>query len=158
MSRVSLALLWLLVVLLGISVGAGLYEARVMLPIWASTAPESWVNTGTRFWVFVSTGPLTLTVLASLWFAWRSTRPVRPWWIAAVAIATIERVATFAYFIPTMASLQGQPVADASAAIATLETWSLLNHGRHLLSISAWLLALKALSLSGQSNTLNSRE
>jgi hypothetical protein len=157
MSRASVVLLWLLVVLLGISVGAGLYEARVMLPIWAATPPENWVNTGTRFWVFVSTGPLTLTVLASLWFAWRSPRPVRPWWVAALAVATVERIATFGYFIPTLAPLMGQPSADAAVVDATLETWSLLNHGRHLLSISAWLLALKALSLSGRSDMLRGR-
>ena len=149
MSRASIVLLWLFVMLLGISVGAGLYEAHVMLPIWATTPPESWINTGTRFWAFVTTGPLTLTVLAGLWFAWRSPRPVRPWWVAAVAVATIERMATFGYFIPTLAPLMGQPNADATAVSATLETWELLNHGRHLLSVGAWLLALKALSFTG---------
>jgi hypothetical protein len=148
--RTATALLWLLTVLLGISVGAGLYEARIMLPVWTATSPDSWINTGTRFWLFVTTGPLTMTVLVSPWFAWRSTAPVRNWWLASLAVAALERVATFAYFIPTMASLQGNSIADTSAVVATLESWSWLNHGRHLLSISAWLLALKALSFTGQ--------
>lgn len=150
MSKTATSLLWLLALLYGISVGAGLYEARVMVPVWMATSPESWINTGTRFWMFVTTGPLTLTILASPWFAWRSPAPVRAWWLAALGIAAVERAVTFAYFIPTMASLQGQPVADPAAAVAILETWSMLNHGRHLLSIGACLLAMKALSFSGR--------
>ncbi|TKT78191.1 DUF1772 domain-containing protein [Aquamicrobium sp. LC103] len=153
MQKPATIILWLFVIFLGISVGAGLYEARIMVPIWRDTPPETWLNTGIAFWAFVTTGPLTLLVLAGLYFSWRSVGPVRPWWLAALVVSVMERIATFAYFIPTMVWLQGQ-TGDAGAVVAsTLETWTLLNHGRHVLSILAWLLALKALSLIGPAHT-----
>ena len=140
------ALLWLLVIFLGIGTGAGLYESRVVVPIWAETPPETWVQTGTAFWAFVSTGPLTLIVLVSLAAVWRFDGPARSWWRAAIGIATVERIATFTYFIPTMVWLQQQTGMSAEVG-STLATWSALNHGRHVLAIAAWLLSLKALSL-----------
>lgn len=148
MSKVQKVLVWLMTIFLGISVGAGLYEARIMVPLWKATQPEVWINTGTQFWAFVTSGPLTLILLVSLFFSWRSARPVRNWWIAALGITVLERAATFGYFIPTMFWLQNQ-TGESAEFMATLETWALLNHGRHILSISAWLLALKALSLIG---------
>ena len=139
-------ILWLLVIFLGITVGAGLYEARVVVPIWATTPPETWVNTGTAFWVFVSTVPLTLLVLASFVVIWWFEGAARPWWLAALCVVVVERAVTFAYFIPTMVWLQQETGLTAEVS-STLATWSRVNHGRHVLSISAWLLSLKALSL-----------
>src|SRR5438876_117396 len=62
--------LWLFVINLGIAFGAGLYEARIVVPQWLSPSPESGLswnaelarqsNTGMRFWVYVTTVPLTL--------------------------------------------------------------------------------------------------
>ncbi len=68
--------LWLFVINLGIAFGAGLYESRIVVPQWLSSFPEggySWnakavrqSNVGLRFWVYVTTIPLTLLTLASL--------------------------------------------------------------------------------------------
>jgi hypothetical protein len=148
MSRPARMALWLLVIFLGVSVGAGLYEARIIVPIWQETPPETWVNTGTRFWAFVTSGPLTIVILASLILAWRSAGPVRIWWLAALGVCVLERMATFGYFIPTMIWLQNQSGMDGEAA-SILERWAFINYGRHVLSISAWLLALKAFSMLG---------
>lgn len=144
MARLSRAALWLFTIFLGLSVGAGLYEARIVVPIWQETPPETWVNTGVRFWVFVTSGPLTLLALASIAMAPVSHRPSRKWWLAALGATLAERLATFGYFIPTMIRLQQQ--AGGAEVVATLEAWALLNHGRLLLAMAAWLLALKALS------------
>jgi hypothetical protein len=75
-------LLWLFVINLGIAFGAGLYEGRIVLTQWLSAAPDSALhwnaqaaqrdNTGIRFWVFVTTVPLTLLTLANLFAAWRA--------------------------------------------------------------------------------------
>ncbi len=69
-------LLWLFVLNLGITLGAGLYEMRVVVPLWASAPPASigHPDSGRRFWAFVTTGPLTLLCLANLYYAWRSGR------------------------------------------------------------------------------------
>jgi hypothetical protein len=59
-------LLWLFVINLGIVFGAGLYELRIILPLWFTRADSGVrVNSeamrhsdvGRRFWAFVSTGP-----------------------------------------------------------------------------------------------------
>ena len=59
-------LLWLFVINLGIALGAGLYETRVVIPQWANLPPKDWPNTGLLFWAYVTTVPLTLLALANL--------------------------------------------------------------------------------------------
>jgi hypothetical protein len=102
------------------------------------------------FWVYVTTVPLTLLTLASAVAAWRDLRPRRPWWLSAVAIIIIERLATFSYFIPTMVRLMGAETLPEAEVKASLSQWMFLNHGRHVLTLTGWLLALKAFSLAGE--------
>lgn len=142
------ALLWLFVINLGIAAGAGLYEGRVVIPEFASSPPQTWPNTGLMFWVYVTTVPLTLLTLANAIAAWTTRGPRRLWYIVAVTIITIERVATFSYFIPTMAGLMGAEGLSQGEVNATLSQWMLLNHGRHALTLAGWLAALKTLSIS----------
>lgn len=147
---VTTVLLWLFVINLGIAFGAGLYEARVVIPSWADLPPGKWPNTGLMFWVYVTTVPLTLLTLANAVAAWVDDGPRRYWWLAAVVIAVVERVATFAYFIPTMVRLSGAADVPEAEVRAGLAQWLLLNHGRHVLALAAWLAALKALSSAPQ--------
>ena len=58
--------LWLLVISLGIQTGAGLFETRVLVPLWASSPPQSVLaylavtirpDSGHRLWIFLT--PLT---------------------------------------------------------------------------------------------------
>jgi len=70
-------LLWLFVINLGIACGAGLYEARVVIPQWAEIPPQSWPNTGLMFWVYVTTIPLTVLTVANLIAAWMDSSPRR---------------------------------------------------------------------------------
>lgn len=138
-------LLWLFVINLGIAFGAGVYEARVVVPSWMNLPRQTWPNTGLLFWVYVTTVPLTLLTLANAAAAWVDDGPRRSWWLAAVAITAVERIATFAYFIPTMVRLSG--AADTDTDVRTgLARWLLVNNGRHVLTLAAWLAALKALS------------
>jgi hypothetical protein len=138
--------LWLFVINLGIAFGAGIYEARVVIPQWANIPPKQWPNTGLLFWVYVTTVPLTLLTLASLIAAWLSEGPIRVWYLTAVGIVIVERIATFSYFIPTMVRMMGADLPDADIR-ATLSQWLLMNHGRHVLTLAGWLAALKALTL-----------
>lgn len=104
----SVVVLWLFVINLGIAFGAGLYESRVVAPLWASAPPTSLrtPESGLRFWAIVTTGPLTFLTLASLYLAWQAGGPLGAWWLAAAIAALVERLSTFAYFIPTMLRLQ----------------------------------------------------
>lgn len=152
---VSRILLWLFVINLGIALGAGLYEARIVFPEWLIySAPDGYrwsaeaarrANTGVRFWVFVTTIPLTLLTLANLLVAWRARGPIRPWWLGAALVALLDRVFTFSYFVPTMLKLMSDE--STTQAVATAQRWGQLNYVRHLIVLVAWLLALRAFSL-----------
>ncbi|WP_124726478.1 DUF1772 domain-containing protein [Staphylospora marina] len=137
--------LWLFVINLGVAFGAGLYEARVVIPGFAQSPPETWPNTGLLFWVYVTTVPLTLLTLASIFAAWKTKGARRKWYLLAVVVILVERAATFSYFIPTMAGLMESSGLPASEVLDTLSTWMQLNHGRHILTFTGWMAALKAL-------------
>lgn len=141
-------LLWLWVINLGISVGAGLYEGIIVVPQWAGTSPDTWENTGLSFWVYVTTVPLTLLTVANALVAWKTRGPRRKWYLIAVVIILLERVFTFLYFIPTMAGLMGSEGLTQAEVDRVLTQWAFFNHFRHLLSIAGWFGALKALTSS----------
>jgi hypothetical protein len=155
MSRTSAAvLLWLFVINLGIAAGAGLYEQRIVVPRWIGSSSEPGVHwnadaarrddTGRRFWGFVTTVPLTLLTLASLFEASRASGPLRKWWLAAALAAVADRAFTFAYFIPAMVGLMA--ATDSPASVAAATRWSDLNYVRLAILAIAWLTSLKALS------------
>jgi hypothetical protein len=69
--------------------------------------------------------------VANLFAAWLEPSPKRKWWLWAAVTIVLERVATFAYFIPTMISLMGAERSDLEIK-ATLSRWLLFNYGRHV--------------------------
>ena len=97
------------------------------------------------FWVYVTTIPLTVLTVANLIAAWMDSSTKRKWWLSAAAIIVLERIATFSYFIPTMIDLTSSELPEAELK-ATLSQWLLFNHGRHVLTLSGWLMGLKAFS------------
>jgi hypothetical protein len=152
-------LLWLFVINLGIAFGAGLYESRIVIPQWLTYSQVSgyhWnaeaagrADVGSRFWVYVTTVPLTLLTLASLTAAWWTSGPVRGWWLGAGVAALVERVMTFAYFIPAMITLTRGEAFKQSEAVARARQWVRLGHIRLAATLVAWLAALMALSMTG---------
>jgi hypothetical protein len=148
---IAIALLWLFVINLGVVVGAGWYELRVVVPMWASAPPRSLTSpeSGLSFWAWVTTGPLTLLTVANLVAASLTQGPARPWWLAAGIIIAVERIATFGYFVPTMIGLQRNQAAPPAEAAAKFARWRALNLARNIASTVAWLLALKALVMVG---------
>ncbi len=142
-------LLWLFVINLGIVCGAGLYEARIVVPLWASSPPESLrsPDSGRRFWAFVTTVSLTLLTLGNLVAGLATHGPRRGWLLAAVALILIERALTFSYFIPTMLRLQRSSTLAAPTVKEKLSQWARLNYLRNALTLAAWVAALRALTL-----------
>lgn len=140
-------ILWLFVIFLGIGFGAGIYEARVVLPQWLNIPPDQWPNTGLLFWAYVTTIPLTLLTVLNAIAAWRDHSSMRPWWLSSVVVIIVERIATFSYFIPGMIRMMGSQALPETEIAAELTEWMLINHGRHLLTFTGWLLALKAFSM-----------
>jgi hypothetical protein len=144
---ISIAMLLLLVINLGVAVGAGFYEMRVVVPVWASAPPRSLLSpeSGLNFWMYVTTGPLTLLTLGNAVAAWETESAARTWWLVAVIIVALERIATAAYFVPTMLAMQRDQAASPELAKTKFARWAALNYARNAASLVAWLLALKAL-------------
>ncbi len=145
---IAATVLCLLVLDLGMAFGAGLYEARIVVPLWGSAPPESLhsPDSGRRFWAFVTTVPLTALTLASaaLLLLWPMDGVRRMWWTLATGLVLVERCATFGYFIPMLARL-GRAQAFAWKDIRRrFAVWSRLNYGRLGLVLAAWLCALAA--------------
>ncbi|MGE5833314.1 MAG: DUF1772 domain-containing protein [Acidobacteriota bacterium] len=157
LTNAATALLSLFVINLGIAFGAGIYEHRIVTPRWISGGGGSphWNaeaarrdETGLRFWAYVTTGPLTLLMLANLTIAWTTSGSARPWWLAAALVVLLDRLLTFGYFIPTMVGLMKAP--DSPAAVAAATRWIRLNYLRHALVFAGWIAALEALVLRSQ--------
>jgi hypothetical protein len=155
-ASISRAVLWLFVINLGVAFGAGVYEGRIAFANWLTSSPDGVLhwnadaarrdNTGLRFWVFVTTVPLTLLTLANLVNAWFAAGAIRGWWLAAAVAAVADRAFTFAYFIPVMLALT--QATDSPESVATAQRWANLNYVRHALILTAWLAALRTFALS----------
>jgi uncharacterized membrane protein len=147
----------LFILSLGTTFGAGLYETRIVVPQWFQklSAANYRVNTqvmleldsGRKFWAFVTTGPLTLITLANLVVAWQSEPPKQGWWFAATVIILVERIGTFAFFIPTAIKLQKADTLPSEYVSRLASSWIIANHIRSFLTLVGWLFALKAFSL-----------
>ena len=149
--------LWLYVFNHGVAFGAGLYEHRIVVPLWMGKTSAHGIyldsqamrtlDTGRRFWGLVTTVPLSLITLINLGFAWHSQGSAHPWWLASTIITLIERVSTFAYFIPTAIRFMhvSEPLSE-SVKIMVIR-WGLFNHIRLALSFLGWLSAIVALTL-----------
>lgn len=158
-NSLATGLLWLFVIFLGITFGAGVYEARIVVSRWLTSedSRRHWNaeaarqdDTGRRFWAFVTTVPLTLLTVANLIVAWRAPSPVRGWWLAAAMLAVGDRIFTFVYFIPTMVSLMR--AADSSESVTRATRWANLNYVRLAIALAAWLAALHTFSLLYQNH------
>lgn len=143
--------LWLFVIILGITFGAGLYEARIVVPEWINTTEAIWnadaannSNTGLRFWVFVTSIPLTLLTILSIVFALKSQGELRKWWGIATIATLVDRIMTFAYFVPAMISLMEYGNSSEEEIVHSAMFWADFNYVRIAFVFIAWLAAMKA--------------
>jgi hypothetical protein len=142
------------IVNLGIVLGAGLYEARIVLPLWFHKTPNGNyqanveamrnIDTGRKFWGFVATMPLTLLTIVNLVFACKAATPLYGWWLSATLIILLERIGTFTFFIPTAIKLQKGENLPVSKTSSMIFWWVRINHVRNALTFAALLIALKA--------------
>jgi anthrone oxygenase-like protein len=143
--------LWALVIALGLQTGAGIYETRVIVPLWAA-APQRFFSqplrpdSGKRLWIILSP-ILSIISIINLIIAFGAAEPKRTWWIAASAISVAVMIVTFAYFVPSLLAIAR--AAEGDDVTAKAKTWVALNYVRAITVITAWLLALKAFSYVG---------
>ena len=155
MTRIAL---WLFVIALALDLGAGVYEARIVVPLWAAGVPATLaagnpygrvaIDAGMRFWAYVTSGVALLAVLA-LVLGFRAPAPQRVWQISAAVLELCVVAMTLLYFRPTLVRLfmghgAGLPV---GAVQSTVDRWVLLSRVRIVVSAAAWLAALRALAI-----------
>jgi hypothetical protein len=151
--------LLLLLVMLGLELGAGIYEARVVVPLWAhepQAAHAFWLanpqfapNPGQRWWMFSTpfTGLVALCVACVAGYLPRRQSKVAR--IGAIVIVLMT-VVTFAYFVPTIMQLQGTAVEGMSAEVARSKAalWTSLNWVRVVVYFAGWFLVIRAVMMS----------
>ena len=155
-------ILWLFVMCLGLEIGAGLYEALVVVPLWSAAPPASVLgyfhhnvndlkfalNPGGNFWLIFT--PLTgLLAIAALLSGLKTAPQHRKWRIVGTVLAIIVVAATFAWFVPTLILLMGEDVVKLLDASVTSKTnwWVRLNWVRVVVYLTAWFAALRALTI-----------
>ena len=157
MLTLPIILLLLFIVNLGTAFGAGLYETRIVLPMWFHRAADGrydidhramrQTDVGRKFWGMVTTAPLTLLTLANIFLAWQSPSPAHAWWLAAAFVALAERLGTLTFFIPTAIRMERSDLKPLKNMSAVVSRWVQMNYVRNLLTLVAFFLALRALLL-----------
>jgi hypothetical protein len=149
--------LWLFIILMGLNLGAGLYETRVVMPLWVAgvtgAEPDRLAyfrverDAGQRWWI-VTTPALAIATLLALGFGWNTSSPRFSWLLFAVFVEIALLVLTFAYFVPVIRKLLAPtPVFAADVAAAKTRSWVALNGVRGVAMLAAWLSALRAVML-----------
>lgn len=156
MARITL---WLFVIALGLNLGAGLYETRVVVPLWSGGVPDTLaadnpyarvaIDAGMHFWAFLTPAVAGLAVLALI-AGLRTAAPQFGWRLFAEVAELCVVASTLLYFRPTLVRLfmgHGAGIAPASLS-ATVQTWVRWSLVRVGISFVAWCAALRALSLT----------
>lgn len=147
-------LLWLLVIGLGVEIGAGLFEARVLVPLWSASPPTSLINynlqamqphPGPSFWM-ISTPLVGLLGVANLVAAWRNRDPMRRWWLTGAVLTVAVVVATFVYFVPVLLGFEHLREGGSADTASRVHQWVTLNWIRAVIYVAAWLCLLRAFS------------
>ncbi len=149
--------IWIFVIVLGIELGAGLYETLVVLPTWTPNPlasyrhsvelPQYAITAGPRFWMF-QTPFLGLVALITIITGLRTDPEHRKWRMLGAGLALLVVVATLTWFVPNLLSLIGEGVTKMSADQITSVTnlWVRLNWVRVVMYSAAWLAGMKAMT------------
>jgi hypothetical protein len=151
-------ILGLFVLVLGLNLGAGLYEGRIVVPLWAGGIPETLeegnpygrvaVNAGIHFWAYMTSAAGIFALLALATGFW-APAPQRAWQIVGAFAELVSVAMTLLYFRPTVVRLfMGHGAGLSVGQIAsTVHRWVAWNRVRLVVTVVAWLSALYALYL-----------
>jgi uncharacterized membrane protein len=142
------------VALLGMLLGACIYETVVLVPNFAADIPASlehfraFMKASNPGNFFRALAPATqLSLLAALVLSWRQ-RSVRWWYLAALVLAVAVDIVTFKFHYPRNAFLFTAPLTQRPEDLArTVQEWRGGNFVRMALLCGALISALRALWL-----------
>ncbi len=153
--------LWIAAITLAVSVGANLFQAIVIDPVWSGLPPDSVrAFAGSpyvaRLYLF-HTSPLLfvglLALVASPFLAWN--RPeMRVWLLVSLACYAAVAIWTALYFWPLnrLLLVPGNAGADAATITAAAYHWIFADRFRYLLRLASFVCVLRAMVLSGRSS------
>jgi hypothetical protein len=160
--QIEQILLWLFVILAGIVIGAGFYEMRVTVPLWAQSPPESvWYweaqrianpqyvpNAGARFWIFLSPTHTILT-LATLIAGLKMRGEHRKWVVISTTIILLMHLTAFVWFVPTINKLaRSRELGLSPEEVATkARLWATLSWFRAPIGLVGFIAGLRALTI-----------
>ncbi len=141
-------LMWLLVMWMGFAIGAGIYETRVVLPLWAGSPPESlkrWhsapfrIDPGLRFWVFCTPGLALLSLVVLVSFLGVDS-PAATYVKIGAGLSVALAIWAFAWFVPRFRAVTGPKFQemDQQQAAGIAVAWRRMNSLRVVLFLAAW--------------------
>lgn len=153
--------LWLFVLGTALILGAGLYEALVVVPFWSAGVPASLaegnpllrvpMRYGQVFWPFF-TPALGLIALLALVTSFGSSPRYLAWRLAATGLLLLVSIATLVYFRPAIIGLVVHHGAGRTpdAVNAEARRWVALNWVRVLAVAASLAMGVRALLLPVQ--------
>ena len=142
----------------GVGIGGGLYETRVVYPNWAKDPTpdgltEKLVSSGQagaarRYWPLVSPASAALAVV-NVFLAWHQVGMVRNWWLTSSIAIVLKSIGTYGYFVPTYIRQIAKPTDTDSATLRRIvRTWTGLSPLRIVAETFAWITGMWAILLS----------
>lgn len=160
--RIEQTLLWIFVILSAFVIGGGLYEMRVIVPLWANSPPDSaWYweaqrlanpqyapNSGLRFWIYLT--PLHfLVATATLIAGWKTVGAHRRWLMVSTVIFILLHLSAFVWFVPVVSQILSSRALGLSPerVVSKTQWWVMLSWGRLMISLIGFGCGLRALQL-----------
>jgi hypothetical protein len=142
---------------IGMGIGGGAYETRVVYPNWIiKPTPdglgEKLVSSGQagaarRYWPLVSPTSALLAVL-NAFFAWHQIGLLRTLWLASSILILVKSAGTYGYFVPTYIRRIAKPeTMEILALRRVVRTWTNLSPLRVLIETLAWITGIWALMI-----------
>jgi len=141
----------------GMGIGGGVYETRVVYPNWIKEPTpnglgERLVSSGQagaarRYWPLISPTSALLALINSF-FAWHQTGLVRTLWLTSSVLIIFKSAGTYAYFVPTYIRRIAKPeTMDIMSLRRVVRTWTNLSPLRVLVETFAWITGIWALMI-----------
>lgn len=158
--RVAQILLWIFVVLAALVIGGGLYELRVVIPLWAHAPPESvWQfvqlrnsqpqftpNAGIRLWIFLTPAHLLISI-ATLVASLKTRGAHRRWVMLSTGVFIILHLAALFYFVPAIDKIFSSQNSGMSPAevVSRVHVWVYGTWIRFVMGLGGFVCGLKAI-------------
>jgi hypothetical protein len=151
-------LLCMFIFSLGVGIGGGLYETRVVYPNWAKDPTpdglaEKLISSGQagaarRYWPLVSPASALLAIV-NVFLAWHQVGVVRNLWLMSSIAIVLKSMGTYGYFVPTYIRRIANPrTMDALTLQRLVRQWTGLSPLRVVAETFAWITGMWAILLS----------